>query len=80
MGAYAANLIWRYDGLWIATFPDVPEVTAFGRDDEEALEEAAKSLHSALVRRELRGDALPPAKTTGKLLVEPSSGLALALS
>ena len=44
MAAYAVELMTRYDGLVIATFPDLPGVSALGRDDEEALGEAKRAL------------------------------------
>ena len=40
MAAYAVQFVTRYDGLVIASFPDLPGVSALGRDDEEALGEA----------------------------------------
>ncbi len=69
MPAYAVELNRRYDGLFIATFPDVPDAVAYGRDDEEALEEAAKSLTAALLRREKFGDPMPLAVSRGSLRV-----------
>lgn len=66
---YAVTLARRYDGLFTASFPDVPEVVAFGRDDEEALEEAARSLEAALKRRLSQGLPLPVARTPGSLTV-----------
>jgi antitoxin HicB len=59
MPDFAVSLARRHDGLFIATFPDVPEAVAYGRDDEEALEEASKALEAALRRRVERGKALP---------------------
>ena len=44
MAAYAVELMTRYDGLVIATVPDLPGVSALGRDDEEALGEARRAL------------------------------------
>ena len=73
MTAYAVELNRRYDGLFIATFPDLPDAVAFGRDDEEALEEAAKSLTAALLRREKFGDPMPLPLTIRPLRVEPAS-------
>lgn len=69
MPEYSVTLARRYDGLFIATLPDLPEVVAFGRDEEEALEEAAKCLDHALRRRSGRGEAVPPARTTGALRI-----------
>lgn len=44
MSSYAVELVTRYDGLVIATFPDLPGLSALGRDDEEALSEAERAL------------------------------------
>ena len=69
MTTYALTLTRRYDGLFIACFPDLPEVTAYGRDDEEAVEEARIALDCALERRLSAGEALPPALSSGPLKV-----------
>jgi len=69
MPAYSVNLERRYDGLFVATFPDVPDAVAFGRDNEEALEEAAKSLEAAFRRRILNGDDLPVPNAAGPLQI-----------
>lgn len=71
MPEYSVTLARRYDGLFIATLPDLPEVVAFGRDDEEALEEAVKCLDHALRRRTDKGEAVPPARTVGALRISP---------
>ena len=63
MVGYAVKLATRYDGLVIATFPDLPGVTALGRDDEEARDEARRALADALAAYEKEGVA-PPAPTT----------------
>ena len=63
MVSYAVRLVTRYDGLVIATFPDLPGVTALGRDDEEALDEARRALEDELASLEARGQE-PPAATT----------------
>lgn len=75
MPAYAVELNRRYDGLFIATFPDLPDAVAYGRDDEEALEEAAKSLGAALHRRFKVGDPIPVPLAKRSLWVEPSDFL-----
>ena len=49
MVSYAVRLVTRYDGLVIATFPDLPGVTALGRDDEEALDEARRAAQIARI-------------------------------
>ena len=48
MAEYAVQLVTRYDGLVIASFPDFPGVTALGRDDEEARDEARRALAEAV--------------------------------
>lgn len=63
MVSYAVRLVTRYDGLVIATFPDLPGVTALGRDDEEAQDEARRALADALAAFEAEGVA-PPEPTT----------------
>jgi len=65
MVSYAVRLVTRYDGLVIATFPDLPGVTALGRDDEEALDEARQALADELASFEARGVAPPPPSTRG---------------
>lgn len=69
MIGYAVTLARRYDGLFTATFADVPEVIAFGRDDEEALVEAAKSLDAALEIRLQRGESPPRPQARGHIVV-----------
>jgi predicted RNase H-like HicB family nuclease len=59
MVSYAVRLVTRYDGLVIATFPDLPGVTALGRDDEEARDEARRALAEALAAFEAEGVAPP---------------------
>ena len=63
MVSYAVKLVTRYDGLVIATFPDLPGVTALGRDDEEARDEARRALEDALAAYENDG-VEPPAPAT----------------
>ena len=60
MVSYALELVTRYDGLVIASFPDLPGVTALGRDDEEARDEARRALSDALLGYEKEGVAPPP--------------------
>jgi predicted RNase H-like HicB family nuclease len=62
MVSYAVQLVTRYDGLVIATFPDFPGVRALGRDDEEALDEARRALEDELATLEAKGVA-PPVPT-----------------
>lgn len=66
MVSYAVRLTTRYDGMVIATFPDLPGVSALGRDDEEARDEARRALADALAAYERDGVA-PPAPTTSGL-------------
>ena len=69
MTSYAVQLTTRYDGLVIATFPDLPGVTALGRDDEEACDEARRALADALTAYEQSGMAPPPPRLrTGSMI------------
>ena len=69
MVSYAVQLVTRYDGLVIATFPDLPGVTALGRDDEEAREEARRALESELAAYQANGTDPPePATRSGSML------------
>ena len=69
MPDYAVKLTRRDDGLFIATFPDVPDAVAHGQDDEDALGEAARSLEAAFKRRILNGEDVPEPRTEGKLYI-----------
>ncbi|HET9428624.1 MAG TPA: type II toxin-antitoxin system HicB family antitoxin [Allosphingosinicella sp.] len=69
MVSYAVQLVTRYDGLVIASFPDLPGVTALGRDDEEARDEARRALEDALASYEANGIALPVARARGELVI-----------
>ena len=66
MAAYAVELMTRYDGLVIATFPDLPGVSALGRDDEEAIGEAKR----ALDEHARSGEILPEPSARGATLIE----------
>ena len=69
MVSYAVRLVTRYDGLVIATFPDLPGVTALGRDDEEARDEARRALEAELASYESKGMTPPePATRTGSMV------------
>jgi predicted RNase H-like HicB family nuclease len=59
--SYPAELVVSTDGVSIS-FPDFPDVTAWGADEEDALEKGAEVLRSAL------WDAL----NDGMILPEPS--------
>lgn len=63
MVSYAVRLVTRYDGMVIATFPDLPGVSALGRDDEEARDEARRALADALAAFDAEGVS-PPQPTT----------------
>ena len=69
MAGYAVQLVTRYDGLVIASFPDLPGVTALGRDDEEACEEARRALADALAMYELEGREPPMPRARGATFV-----------
>jgi predicted RNase H-like HicB family nuclease len=69
MVSYAVQLVTRYDGLVIASFPDLPGVTALGRDDEEACDEARRALADALASYQASGSAPPPARTQGPSMI-----------
>ena len=65
MLTYALRLATRYDGIVIATFPDVPESIGCGRDDEEAREEGLKALEAALECYVAAGEPLPLPRAAG---------------
>ena len=70
MSRYAVQLKTRYDGLVIATFPDLPGVTALGSDDEEALAEARRALAEALADYAADGIEAPAPVTRGAATIE----------
>ena len=70
MASYAVRLVTRYDGLVIASFPDLPGVTALGRDDEEAREEARRALAAELAAYEAKGAPPPPPTAKGPVTIE----------
>lgn len=78
MASYAVNLVTRYDGLVIATFPDLPGVSALGRDDEEALAEARRALDSALQAYADDGAAPPEPRARGATMIEAAPAIPLA--
>lgn len=63
MSSYAVRLTTRYDGMVVATFPDLPGVIALGRDDEEAHDEARRALADAIAEF-ARDGVEPPAPST----------------
>ena len=69
MVSYAVHLVTRYDGLVVATFPDLPGVRALGRDDEEAMDEARRALEDELASFEARGLTPPePTSVNGRMV------------
>lgn len=69
MLTYALRLATNYNGMVMATFPDVPEAMALGRDDQEAVEEAQHALEAALERYAAEGRDFPSARAGGTLRV-----------
>ena len=69
MLSYALRLSGRYDGMVIATIPDVPEAMAIGRDHEEACEQALTALEAALESYADEGRPIPEPRAAGSLLV-----------
>lgn len=78
MASYAVQLVTRYDGLVIATFPDLPGVSALGRDDEEALIEARCALDAALKAAADAGEPIPGPRARGATLIEAETIAPLA--
>ena len=52
MADYEMKLTTRYDGMVVATFPDLPGVSALGVDDEDARSEGLRALAEALAENE----------------------------
>jgi len=69
MLTYALRLADRYDGMIIATIPDVPEAMAMGRDYEEACEEAQRALEATLELYAAEGRPIPEPCFPGQLTV-----------
>ena len=78
MASYAVQLATRYDGLVIATFPDLPGVSALGMDDEEALAEARRALEAALGDYAGSGEAPPEPSARGATMIEAAPVVTLA--
>ena len=78
MASYAVQLMTRYDGLVIATFPDLPGVSALGMDDEEALDEARYVLDAALRDFAADGADAPAPVASGPSMIEAAPVIALA--
>jgi antitoxin HicB len=69
MLTYALRLATNYDGMVIATLPDVPEARALGRDDQEAIEQALCALEATLERYQEEGRDFPIPRASGSLSV-----------
>jgi predicted RNase H-like HicB family nuclease len=69
MLTYALRLTGRYDGMVVATFPDVPEAVGYGRDDEEAREEGLRALERVLEAAIAGGEPIPMPSATGAMTV-----------
>ncbi|HEV2746731.1 MAG TPA: type II toxin-antitoxin system HicB family antitoxin [Allosphingosinicella sp.] len=78
MLTYALRLADRYDGMVMATCPDVPEVLALGRDSEEARDEAVRALEAALETYAAEGRQFPLPRATGKISITTTRFGALA--
>jgi predicted RNase H-like HicB family nuclease len=78
MVRYAVRLATRYDGLVLASFPDLPGVTALGRDDDEALAEARRALDAALREQAEAGMAPPEPLARGATMIETELLIPLA--
>ena len=80
MLTYALKLADRYDGMIIATIPDVPEAMGMGRDYEEACEQAQSALEAALERYAAEGRSFPPQSAVGNLTISTSKFETLAVA
>ncbi|HEX8443046.1 MAG TPA: hypothetical protein VF631_05305 [Allosphingosinicella sp.] len=69
MLTYSLRLATNYDGMVIATIPDVPEARALGRDDQEAVEQALCALEATLERYQEEGRDFPLPRSSGTLRV-----------
>ena len=69
MAGYAVKLTTRYDGMVVATFPDLPGVAALGVDDEDARAEAQRALEETLAAYE-RDGIEPPAPSAAGPTIE----------
>ena len=63
--SYPADLVVSTDGVTIS-FPDFPDVTAWGADEDEALNKGAEVLKSALWDALNDGMILPPPSEPGE--------------
>ena len=69
MLTYALQLADRYDGMVIATIPDLPEAMAMGRDIDEACDEARRALDCTLERYAAEGRPFPVPSASSRLTV-----------
>lgn len=69
MLTYALKLADRYDGMVIATIPDLPEAMAMGRDIDEACEEARRALETTLETYAAEGRPFPLPSVSSQLTV-----------
>jgi antitoxin HicB len=75
MLTYALKLAERYDGMVMATFPDIPEAMALGRDLEEARAQARDALETTLADYAAEGRAFPEPRARGPITVSTSFGV-----
>jgi predicted RNase H-like HicB family nuclease len=69
MLTYSLKLADRYDGMVIATIPDLPEAIAMGRDIDEACDEARRALEATLKDYADQGRPFPVPSLGGRLTV-----------
>lgn len=69
MAGYAVKLTTRYDGMVVATFPDLPGVSALGIDDEDARAEARRALEEMLAAY-ARDGIEPPSPSAAGATIE----------
>jgi predicted RNase H-like HicB family nuclease len=77
MLTYSLKLADRYDGMVIATIPDLPEAMAMGRDIDEACDEARRALESTLESYAAEGRPFPSPSACGALSVSTDRFIAL---
>jgi antitoxin HicB len=80
MLTYSLKLASNYNGMVMATFPDVPEAMALGRDHDEALEQAKHALEAVLERYAAEGREFPLPRTGGALRITTEKFAAPALA
>lgn len=76
MAGYAVKLTTRYDGMVVATFPDLPGVSALGVDDEDARAEAKQALEEALAGYRRDGIEPPEPSASGATIEIAAPALA----